>query len=64
MKSTRNSAKPNDGSPAGSLPPSEFLNRIDEIIIFDRLTAEELKIIVDIQLSVSASAWKPRACSA
>lgn len=28
----------------------EFLNRIDEIIIFDRLTAEELKGIVDIQL--------------
>ncbi len=28
----------------------EFLNRIDEIIIFDRLTAEELRGIVDIQL--------------
>lgn len=28
----------------------EFLNRIDEIIIFDRLTAPELKGIVDIQL--------------
>ena len=28
----------------------EFLNRIDEIIIFDRLTAQELKGIVDIQL--------------
>jgi ATP-dependent Clp protease ATP-binding subunit ClpB len=28
----------------------EFLNRVDEIIIFDRLTEEELKQIVDIQL--------------
>jgi ATP-dependent Clp protease ATP-binding subunit ClpB len=28
----------------------EFLNRIDEIIIFDRLQREELKIIVDLQL--------------
>jgi ATP-dependent Clp protease ATP-binding subunit ClpB len=29
----------------------EFLNRVDEIIIFDRLTEEELKKIVEIQLS-------------
>ncbi len=29
----------------------EFLNRVDEIIIFDRLTEENLKKIVDIQLS-------------
>jgi ATP-dependent Clp protease ATP-binding subunit ClpB len=29
----------------------EFLNRIDEIIIFDRLTEEELTSIVDIQLA-------------
>jgi ATP-dependent Clp protease ATP-binding subunit ClpB len=29
----------------------EFLNRIDEIIIFDRLTEEELTAIVDIQLA-------------
>lgn len=29
----------------------EFLNRIDEIIIFDRLQAEDLKHIVNIQLS-------------
>jgi len=28
----------------------EFLNRVDEIIIFDRLTDDELKRIVDIQL--------------
>jgi ATP-dependent Clp protease ATP-binding subunit ClpB len=28
----------------------EFLNRVDEIIIFDRLTDDELKQIVDIQL--------------
>ena len=28
----------------------EFLNRIDEIIIFDRLSEEELKKIVEIQL--------------
>jgi ATP-dependent Clp protease ATP-binding subunit ClpB len=28
----------------------EFLNRVDEIIIFDRLTDEELKQIVEIQL--------------
>jgi ATP-dependent Clp protease ATP-binding subunit ClpB len=28
----------------------EFLNRIDEIIIFDRLTDEDLKKIVEIQL--------------
>jgi ATP-dependent Clp protease ATP-binding subunit ClpB len=28
----------------------EFLNRIDDIIIFDRLTEEELKTIVEIQL--------------
>jgi ATP-dependent Clp protease ATP-binding subunit ClpB len=30
--------------------PPEFLNRIDDIIIFDRLTEEELKKIVEIQL--------------
>jgi ATP-dependent Clp protease ATP-binding subunit ClpB len=29
----------------------EFLNRIDEVIIFDRLGEEELKKIVEIQLS-------------
>jgi len=29
----------------------EFLNRVDEIIIFDRLTEEELAAIVDIQLA-------------
>ncbi len=29
----------------------EFLNRVDEIIIFDRLTDEDLKKIVEIQLS-------------
>lgn len=28
----------------------EFLNRVDEIIIFDRLTEDDLKQIVDIQL--------------
>ena len=28
----------------------EFLNRVDEIIIFDRLSDEDLKQIVDIQL--------------
>ena len=28
----------------------EFLNRVDEIIIFDRLNEEELKQIVEIQL--------------
>ena len=28
----------------------EFLNRIDEVIIFDRLTDDDLKQIVDIQL--------------
>ena len=28
----------------------EFLNRVDEIIIFDRLSEEELKLIVEIQL--------------
>ena len=28
----------------------EFLNRVDEIIIFDRLSEEELKKIVEIQL--------------
>jgi ATP-dependent Clp protease ATP-binding subunit ClpB len=28
----------------------EFLNRVDEIIIFDRLSEEELKRIVDIQV--------------
>jgi ATP-dependent Clp protease ATP-binding subunit ClpB len=30
--------------------PPEFLNRIDDIIIFDRLTEDELKKIVEIQL--------------
>ena len=30
--------------------PPEFLNRVDEIIIFDRLTEEDLKKIVEIQL--------------
>ena len=29
----------------------EFLNRVDEIIIFDRLTDEDLKVIVEIQLA-------------
>jgi len=29
----------------------EFLNRIDDIIIFDRLTHEDLRKIVDIQLA-------------
>jgi len=29
----------------------EFLNRVDEIIIFDRLSEEELKKIVEIQLA-------------
>jgi len=29
----------------------EFLNRVDEIIIFDRLTDQELTKIVDIQLT-------------
>ena len=29
----------------------EFLNRVDDIIIFDRLTADELTEIVDIQLT-------------
>jgi ATP-dependent Clp protease ATP-binding subunit ClpB len=28
----------------------EFLNRVDEVIIFDRLTEEDLKKIVEIQL--------------
>jgi ATP-dependent Clp protease ATP-binding subunit ClpB len=31
--------------------PPEFLNRIDEIVIFDRLTEDDLKKIVEIQLS-------------
>jgi len=30
--------------------PPEFLNRVDEIIIFDRLTEDDLKKIVEIQL--------------
>jgi ATP-dependent Clp protease ATP-binding subunit ClpB len=30
--------------------PPEFLNRVDEIVIFDRLTEEDLKKIVEIQL--------------
>ncbi|MFZ3374208.1 MAG: ATP-dependent chaperone ClpB [Chthoniobacterales bacterium] len=30
--------------------PPEFLNRVDEIIIFDRLTEDDLKQIVEIQL--------------
>ena len=29
----------------------EFFNRVDEIIIFDRLTEEDLKKIVEIQLA-------------
>jgi ATP-dependent Clp protease ATP-binding subunit ClpB len=32
----------------------EFLNRIDETIIFDRLSQEQLKKIVDIQLQLVA----------
>jgi len=28
----------------------EFLNRVDEIVIFDRLTEDDLKKIVEIQL--------------
>ena len=33
----------------------EFLNRIDEIIVFDRLTREDLRQIVEIQLR---SLWR------
>ncbi len=29
----------------------EFLNRIDEVVIFDRLTDEDLERVVDIQLA-------------
>jgi ATP-dependent Clp protease ATP-binding subunit ClpB len=29
----------------------EFLNRIDDVIVFDRLTRDDLRKIVDIQLS-------------
>src|SRR5467141_3255327 len=31
--------------------PPEFLNRVDEIVIFDRLTEEDLRKIVEIQLN-------------
>jgi len=38
----------------------EFLNRIDEIIIFDYLGKEEIKKIVDIQLDRVANRLKPK----
>jgi ATP-dependent Clp protease ATP-binding subunit ClpB len=46
---------PEDRAPAGDagagphLPP-EFLNRIDEVILFGSLTREDLKAIVEIQV--------------
>ena len=40
---------PGDGRAARSFP-SEFLNRLDEIIIFHALSREEMRTIIDIQL--------------
>ena len=36
----------------------EFLNRVDEIIVFHALDEEHLKQIVDIQLRRSANGWR------
>jgi ATP-dependent Clp protease ATP-binding subunit ClpA len=38
----------------------EFLNRVDEIIVFGRLTEDELKKIVAIQLQILAERLKGR----
>ena len=38
----------------------EFLNRLDEILVFDRLMREEMSAIVDIQLSRLARRLNPR----
>jgi ATP-dependent Clp protease ATP-binding subunit ClpB len=38
----------------------EFLNRVDEIVIFNRLQKEDIKKIVDIQLSVLAKRLEDR----
>ena len=38
----------------------EFLNRVDEIVIFHRLGMKELKKVVDIQIGVLAERLKAR----
>ena len=38
----------------------EFLNRLDEIVLFDRLTREDMDGIVDIQLGILAKRLAPR----
>ena len=41
----------------------EFLNRLDEIVIFDRLTRKNMDGIVDIQLAQLGEAARRRATS-
>ena len=45
------------GGPAAALFRPEFLNRVDEIIIFHPLDADVLKRIVDIQVGRCSSGW-------
>ena len=41
----------------------EFLNRLDEIVVFDRLSRENMDGIVDIQLGAAGEAARRRATS-
>ena len=55
------SKSPATGQPvaAGALPP-EFLNRVDEIVIFHPLSKQDLVQIVDIQLERVAALLSQR----
>jgi ATP-dependent Clp protease ATP-binding subunit ClpB len=48
-----------DGGGAGAFRP-EFLNRLDEIVLFERLKRSEMGAIVDIQLGVWSAAGRPQ----
>ena len=41
----------------------EFLNRIDEVIVFKSLTEEQLTAIVDIQLKRLETGWRTEGCT-
>ena len=42
----------------------EFLNRVDEIVVFDRLTEADIERIVDIQVASARATGSPGAGSA
>ena len=48
---------PCDGRTAHAVP-SEFLNRVDEIVLFKPITLGEIEQIVDLQTRTSAVAWR------